>query len=388
MKQFLFHISHYILLIGLLVSCSSDNNECTITIKPTLEAASIETAGIIGDMQLIRLETNEDCLIGDIDKIIATDDRLYIADFSLTQNVFIFDLTGKYINKIARRGRSQNEYNSLQDIFFNKEDNTINLLSRGKSKILKFDKDGGFIETHDLPAEFVEIVYLDNYYYAVAGFYAQEWCKNDNVVKFDKNNHLYGSWFPINGPQGDHRLYNRMFQYDDNIYYVDNWMFSVYNINDGNLRYKFHFAGGAQRPTHLDDANSYKKYLETEYLAYQHITSVDKVQETDGYVLASYICDGNSQLAVHNKLTNQTDAFDLGFVDKYYALPFGSLVGINESYMVSYISAKRVKTMQQGYNEYNDFREEYPEQIAKLQAMFPPILEDDNPFVAIYKLSI
>ena len=27
----------------------------------------------------------------DIDKIIATDDRLYIADFSLTQNVFIFD---------------------------------------------------------------------------------------------------------------------------------------------------------------------------------------------------------------------------------------------------------------------------------------------------------
>ena len=55
----------------MLVSCSSDNNECTITIKPTLEAASIETAGIIGDMQLIRLETNEDCLIGDIDKIIA-----------------------------------------------------------------------------------------------------------------------------------------------------------------------------------------------------------------------------------------------------------------------------------------------------------------------------
>ena len=79
-----------------------------IVVEPEAVDMSIGESGILSDMDLIQLETNDSVLIGNIDKVIATSDRLFIADFE-NLSVYIFDLEGKYVNKISIHGRGADD---------------------------------------------------------------------------------------------------------------------------------------------------------------------------------------------------------------------------------------------------------------------------------------
>jgi hypothetical protein len=61
---------------------------------------------------IIPLETTGDCLISKIDKIEIKNERIYVMD-QLAQSVYIFDMNGKYLNKIHKRGQGPGEYTNL-----------------------------------------------------------------------------------------------------------------------------------------------------------------------------------------------------------------------------------------------------------------------------------
>ncbi|MDR0605860.1 MAG: 6-bladed beta-propeller [Bacteroidales bacterium] len=65
-----------------------------------------------GTFSIIPLETTDDCLISKIDKIEIKNDRIYIMD-RLAQSVYVFDMGGKYLNKICNRGQGPGEYTNL-----------------------------------------------------------------------------------------------------------------------------------------------------------------------------------------------------------------------------------------------------------------------------------
>jgi hypothetical protein len=63
-----------------------------------------------GTFSIIPLETTDDCL--KIDKIEIKNNRIYIMD-ELAQSVYVFDMNGKYLNKIYNRGQGPGEYVNL-----------------------------------------------------------------------------------------------------------------------------------------------------------------------------------------------------------------------------------------------------------------------------------
>ena len=63
--------------------------------------------GFVKDCTIVPLETNDSVLIGEIDKVIFYETRLYVATFSPEQAVYIFNLQGKLLHKISRKGAGQ-----------------------------------------------------------------------------------------------------------------------------------------------------------------------------------------------------------------------------------------------------------------------------------------
>ncbi len=70
---------------------------------------------LVESISYVRLETRSECLLGDIDKIIATPAVLFILD-KRNSSVLRFDKMGKFLGRIGGQGRGPGEYQSVYDI--------------------------------------------------------------------------------------------------------------------------------------------------------------------------------------------------------------------------------------------------------------------------------
>lgn len=139
----------YIFIIFILYSCSKNIGETKIiSFDVQNEIKDIEESNVISDYRIVKLNSDDSCgMIGNIDKILLFDDKIYIADLTNTLTVYVYNINGNFINKINRHGQSNSEYIQLSSIFIDSDDKTFNLLSRYPSKILSFDIDGKEIQS-------------------------------------------------------------------------------------------------------------------------------------------------------------------------------------------------------------------------------------------------
>lgn len=92
----------------------------------------------------IQLETNPECLIAKIDKICSDSELLYVVD--QTQGViYMFDHKGKFVSKVAQKGRAGNEYVTIADVEV--LDGDIYILDDVSQKIIKYDSYGTALKT-------------------------------------------------------------------------------------------------------------------------------------------------------------------------------------------------------------------------------------------------
>ena len=67
------------------------------------------------NVRYVRLETNEHCLIGRVSKSLIRQNKIYVADFNNAIALFVFDLQGKHLFTIDRRGKGPGEYLKITD---------------------------------------------------------------------------------------------------------------------------------------------------------------------------------------------------------------------------------------------------------------------------------
>jgi hypothetical protein len=96
----------------LIYACTKDNSQANNVINfDYIKCIEKFDIGSITDstFQIIPLETNENCLISQINKIEIRNNYIYIKD-DLAKSVFIYDIDGKFINKINAVGQGPGEY--------------------------------------------------------------------------------------------------------------------------------------------------------------------------------------------------------------------------------------------------------------------------------------
>lgn len=136
----------YCLIILIFIGCSNSNgiknnkiSEIEIDVSKSVILDYSDSAHII---RCIPLETSEESVIREIEKIYITDSLVIIFDW---KDVSVFNQEGNFIRKIGKKGNGPGEYNYLNDIFFDNKSGLIYLRDRLK-KMLVYSLDGRLID--------------------------------------------------------------------------------------------------------------------------------------------------------------------------------------------------------------------------------------------------
>ncbi len=105
------------------------------------ENTSANLSDFVVNSEMVKLETNDSCLIGAVSHVEITVNYIFVNDY---KNLFQFDKNGKFIRKIGRVGRGPHEYTSIINFTCYANDERIYISTLGK--ILCFDFQGNFIE--------------------------------------------------------------------------------------------------------------------------------------------------------------------------------------------------------------------------------------------------
>jgi len=144
-----------IIFIGsLLIGCSDKKSSVD---SGTIIDLERETPVCISDLfesvEVVQLETDEQCLVQTMNILISHNNRYYILD-ERQQKLFCFDSVGKFLFKIDQKGQGPEEYVHISDINIDPYEQTL-LLLESWGNLLTFDLDGKFISKTRLPEEII-----------------------------------------------------------------------------------------------------------------------------------------------------------------------------------------------------------------------------------------
>lgn len=136
----------------LLGACSSsqkgEHNIDNIVLKLSETDTKINLSEFVDSIAYIPLETNDQSLLGDINRIIVTENGDYlIADKEIASEVFVFDSMGHFLHKIGKRGKSPSEYIKLEDISYYNQ--SVYIWDSGNRKILEYSLNGEWKNSYD-----------------------------------------------------------------------------------------------------------------------------------------------------------------------------------------------------------------------------------------------
>lgn len=183
----------------LLTSCScknravKKNNETkmvTIKVPDEIEVGKVNWEEISSLEKVVILETTQESLITNIDKLLTLNEKYYIMDWK-AKSIFVFDKDGKFISRLSREGGAPGEYRELRDFDIDQDGNLHILDYR---RILVYDPNFNFIKHINLEHEYNNDLFIplriaidpnQEYYLWKGSFGMKEISKNTGTLKID-----------------------------------------------------------------------------------------------------------------------------------------------------------------------------------------------------------
>lgn len=136
-----------VLVLFICSQCNSGPSESTIESTIEIHEADKKEAvfsSIFQNVKFVKLETTEQCPITGIMKLSVDKDRIFIFDTFLS-TVFVFDINGKFIAAIGKKGKGPGEVNKVNDFALNRKEKWVEILDSGQKKIVVFDYEGHYL---------------------------------------------------------------------------------------------------------------------------------------------------------------------------------------------------------------------------------------------------
>ena len=353
----------------------------SVDISKTEDTGLNKLNQFLDSWSIIQLETNKDCLIGTINKIIVQPDRLYIMDSNHAESVFIFDREGNWINTIHRKGRGPEEYVNFTDIGFNINLQQLYMLCG--TKIMIFDRNGGYLSSVNIPFVPEEIAISDDCF-AISTIVHREPKFTSSLIICNKDLQAGNQFFPR--PKEWDSMSSRsgspLSTYQNNMYYFPGNNTYVYSISKDSVtaRYWYNF-GNYNLPEDLKDPVHTRERVAAKQ---RYVNNLSLFQETDHYFIFSVILMGRTILVFHSKADQQITSY-YQFNHPFVRSGFGKIIGITKDYIVTTIEADLA--LQSIKDESKRFRENDSDGWEYYKNQFKRSLkEDDNPVLYFYKL--
>lgn len=220
-------------LILCFISCQT-SQESEMKGIPVVMNTNASIEDFLVKMDMICLETNENCLLGSITKICVDEECYYLKD-EFKRSVFLFAKSGDYISKISQYGSGPNEYLEVSD--FEVKNGQIFILSNPNKKILVFDKMGECLKT----------IRLNDWYHHLAveedRILLHSGKSNDqyyNIIAIDYNGNVLDKYLPFE-KNNNFRYNESPFKNEDNGNYLLTFPYDgrIVSLSDGKCMYKY-----------------------------------------------------------------------------------------------------------------------------------------------------
>ena len=355
------------------------------------KSKEIPISNIVKDIRFIPLETNENCLFGtDISKVKMVNDTLFISDYNY---IFKYDLDGKFITRIGKKGRGPGEYaKGFQTFLVDKNKQHLIGFELLDQKMMKYDFKGNFINE-------VKIDFLPG---------PAEWNRDGNMAVYNMGfTYENAPWhdFYILNKDAKTVQKNKFKKQVDKRYGLMIYPAVFYRYR-GKTRYKNPYENTIYE---LDEKGKTTAVYELEHGKYEQYNDVDDVEiqiknnvgtnrsnpksfekigllglsETDKYLFIYYGHQEQRKLGVFDKTSGTFyNLFDpnfdqYGFHDDLYGgLPLFPKAGIDESYFYQYYSAF----------EFKKYLKSAKSVKPELNKIANKIDENDNPVLILVKL--
>jgi hypothetical protein len=295
------------------ISCTSNKKESEAIetiIVDLQENQSPSVFDIFSKIELIPIETNENILIKNVNKLIHYNNLYYVLD-KHQKCIFIIDDRGNCIRKIDKRGKGPGEYTDISDFEINPYTDNLEILS-AMGAIYIYDHKGEFIDSYSLPKEVRAVHYFANINKNVVAFYTI--FEKKKLILYSKNesriiNHFFevpktvtGSLLSHESPFSRKKGTLLFYQgFTNTVYELHKsgltkhycWDFGKYNFNVDNL------------PTNLSLPE-----LRNYFLSNQFASCFVYNIEDNRYISTRFICGEIWYSIFHDKLSHKNLVFD------------------------------------------------------------------------------
>lgn len=306
----------YLLFFIIFLSCSKDkgmiiidktvvNNSIKSEKITSIEEQLIDTT-IFKNYDVIPLETTNESLFRQIDRICKYTDRIYIFDKSLNKMI-IFDDKGKYLNQIHNIGQGPKEYNSAIDFCIDETNNDLILLCDRPYKVMRFSREGEFINEKTFLGLKTAITMDSGYFFCESSDSQSKY----DIDCLDKNfNLVYSRLSKLKNVTNSCYSNGKSLVKSKNINYSRRFDSSIYCLSNDSIVKKYEFDFGKYKaPIDLANENDCKKFFDA-IRENNYIFSITNVIESERYILFNtnrYIClydKQNNTLNAYNFLYN------------------------------------------------------------------------------------
>ena len=368
----------YLLFLSLLImqSCNRQKSSgASLTdVSILIDLDSVKRAPLkLADIRYIPLETSKECLIGNADKVLIRNGKIYVADFYQAMSLFVFDLEGKFLFKIARRGQGPGEYIRFRDFDIH-SNGDIYIFDQSGKKILILDQEGKYLRT------VMSDYYFQNFCVVGEKMY---WAKFSDGEKFADlavyNMMNERTTFLLKDKKFLHNINVNFSTYKfycspDNIYYSPQFSEIIYSLKENGI---FPAIGIKNLPVPLEEviekleheqSNIQMKYLFDEKIFLENVY----IYETDSFISIGYKRGIYQNTLLYNKHSKSTYLV-LG-TDFFKNVGSTDIIGSTGKEFFSVI--------------YLDINNEYHKQILTSREELKNWKEDDNPVIAIFNLDM
>jgi hypothetical protein len=322
----------FVMFILISFQCKNPGNETAIqknncnslVLTANIKKDSLRFNELIDSLKVVRLETNNASLFGDVTKIEILNDTIIIFDIN-SQVILTFNIYGNFLQKIGAIGKGPNEILFIRNIAVDRAKKEILVLDDRNLKILHFGLNGNFISWEDAkiyPFDFIPHHNHFLFFQNKSPFFFDETANFDLI--YTSKNKIIQSYFPFKQELSFRYPLNRVFyELNDTICFVDKWNAKVYSLINGEIfqRFCIDFLGD-EIPIELTEN---EKLFDSEHKKYAYL--YDYVVENKSHIYFRYFWKGELRKSIYNKKrkeyhtfsgkSDKTDFLSLCFAPKY-----------------------------------------------------------------------
>lgn len=367
-------------IIICLSGCRSNTERVDTADVETVEFEDLSAQSPFGFKDLVGsiriIHPDESATIGRISRIARYDSLLYVLD-DLSGKVFVLSDNGTLINTIDRRGQGPGEYVTLSDIFVDEAESTLNILSRHDHKLLIFDILGrNLVKERQLPKAFCLMTKVEDGYLGYMSNYSENPTKPYNVWHLDENLNITDGFMKIN-PATESVANNSLCpfsKYNGACYIIADYSYLVAFYGNGEFGYRYRLDFGPLNAPEITKA-MVNDPLEYAKISFGHIMTIDRFQETPGFLLVFALYQGQSQMMIVDKKTGKSGCINLSNNDDL-PFAFGKVACADDTEIIAYTDFETMK-------DYVSHLTSVPEIRCIIPTETSP--QNDNPYIIIYE---